>query len=174
MSELYNALPPKARKTIYIAFALAGLVIGGVHVGFSSAGASPPVLLDVALAVYAFVGSALGLTAFSNTPKAAQIGIDLQELDNAEYIEDAPGTPEATPAASKYAPRGLQETIDRIINPQDEPDGDVVAPDQPFSATEPDDAIDVEPGIYTAQHSGPVVPEVEELQVEFVNPDPRP
>ena len=62
------ALPPAARASIYYGFAVVGVALGATQVGFAAANAGQPTWLTVALAVYAFVGPALGLTAASNTP----------------------------------------------------------------------------------------------------------
>lgn len=62
-----NLLPPNVRKPAYTIFALLGVVIGGTQVGFAAAELGQPTFLTVALAVYAFVGGALGLTAADNT-----------------------------------------------------------------------------------------------------------
>ena len=62
------ALPPAARASIYYGFAVVGVALGATHVGFAAANAGQPTWLTVSLAVYAFVGPALGLTAASNTP----------------------------------------------------------------------------------------------------------
>lgn len=61
------ALPPKVRAVIYLASAIIGLGLGSIQVGFAAASAHQPVWLTVALAVYAFLGTGLGLTAASNT-----------------------------------------------------------------------------------------------------------
>lgn len=71
MSETYliqDYLPPKARKIIYLVYALAGLAIGATQVGMAAAGVPMPVWLTVTLAVYAFLGGAVGLTATKHTP----------------------------------------------------------------------------------------------------------
>lgn len=71
MPETYliqDYLPPKARKIIYLVYALAGLAIGATQVGIAAAGYPMPVWLTVTLAVYAFLGGAVGLTATRHTP----------------------------------------------------------------------------------------------------------
>lgn len=64
---LKDIITPKARKPIYAVYAIVGLVLGATQVGFSAAESGQPVWLTVALAVFAFVGTALGFTAASNT-----------------------------------------------------------------------------------------------------------
>ena len=63
-------IPARYRATIYAIFAALGIAIGAVQVGFASAGEGQPVWLTVALAVYAFIGGAVGITANANTSAA--------------------------------------------------------------------------------------------------------
>lgn len=63
-------IPPAARKTVYAVYATLGLALGAVQVGYSAAEAGQPTWLTVALAVFAFVGTAIGATAATNTPTA--------------------------------------------------------------------------------------------------------
>lgn len=65
---MHDILTPEVRKPIYAIYAVLGLILGATQVAFSAAEAGQPVQLTVALAVYAFVGTALGFTAASNTP----------------------------------------------------------------------------------------------------------
>lgn len=65
---LKDIITPKVRKPVYAVYAIIGLILGATQVGFSAAEAGQPVWLTVALAVFAFVGTALGFTAASNTP----------------------------------------------------------------------------------------------------------
>ena len=67
-------IPPAYRLRAYQVFALVGVVLGAVQVGFAAADTGQPVALTVALAVYAFVGGALGLTAEHHTPAAGKEG----------------------------------------------------------------------------------------------------
>ena len=64
---LKDIITPKIRKPLYAIYAVIGLVLGGTQVGFSAAELGQPVWLTVALAVFAFVGTALGFTASANT-----------------------------------------------------------------------------------------------------------
>lgn len=65
---LRDILPDSARKTVYAAYALIGALIGAIQVGYVAVpGADQPVWLTVALAVYAYIGIAIGATAASNT-----------------------------------------------------------------------------------------------------------
>lgn len=65
------ALPPKARASLYLPFALIGVALGATQVGYSAAEAGQPTWLIVAMSVYAFLGGALGITAASNTDTSA-------------------------------------------------------------------------------------------------------
>ena len=67
-----ETLPAQWRKDVYATYAVLGVVIGGTQVGFAAAEAGQPVWLTVTLAVYAFVGGAVGLTATSHTPKSVE------------------------------------------------------------------------------------------------------
>ena len=63
MNILVDLIPASARKyALYAPYALAGLILGAWQLVDS------PTWLPDALAVYAFVGTALGLTAYANTP----------------------------------------------------------------------------------------------------------
>ena len=66
MQELVNG-NPALRRTLYTVYAIAGLILGSVQVGFSAADVGQPVALTVALAVYGFVGTAFGFTARAKT-----------------------------------------------------------------------------------------------------------
>lgn len=66
---LHDILPPHVRKVVYVVFALLGVALGAIEVWYATAGVTGPEWTAPALAVYAFVGGALGLTAASNTPE---------------------------------------------------------------------------------------------------------
>lgn len=68
---LTDILSPAARKIAYAVFAVLGVALGAVQVGFAAAESGQPVWLTVGLAVYAFVGGAIGFTARANTPAEA-------------------------------------------------------------------------------------------------------
>lgn len=63
-----DILTPAIRSKAYAVYATVGLLLGATQVGFAAAEAGQPVWLTVALAVYAFVGGALGFVAQANTP----------------------------------------------------------------------------------------------------------
>jgi uncharacterized membrane protein len=70
-NPLVGVLPAAIRQRIYVIYAVLGFLLGGVQVGWSAAGGGQPTWLTVVLAVFAFVGSALGVTAASNMQAAA-------------------------------------------------------------------------------------------------------
>lgn len=68
MATLDDIIPdPAKRKPIYQVFGALGIVIGAVQVAFAAADAGQPVWLNVALAVYAFLGGAGFTVAQANT-----------------------------------------------------------------------------------------------------------
>lgn len=68
---LTDVLTGPLRRKLYITYALVGVTIGATQVGFASADAGQPTWLTVALAVFAFLGTAFGFTASANVPAAA-------------------------------------------------------------------------------------------------------
>jgi hypothetical protein len=68
VKELLQSIPEKYRDIFYVAFGVAGVVLGATAVGFVTAGAAIPVWLKVATAVYAFLGGPTALTARANLP----------------------------------------------------------------------------------------------------------
>lgn len=64
-----TTIPAAQRRYVYAVYAWLGLVLGGTQVGYASAAVDQPVWLTVALGVFAFVGTAIGVTAVSNTPR---------------------------------------------------------------------------------------------------------
>ena len=60
-------IPAAYRKFVYAAYALVGLVFGALQVAYLP---GTPHWLQVAWAVYGFVGTACGLTAHVNVPAA--------------------------------------------------------------------------------------------------------
>lgn len=86
--ELVQNLPQTTRRYIYSGYAVVGLGLGATQVGYSAAEAGQPTWLVVALAVFAFVGTALGFTAAQNTGAEPVI------------IEDGDGDHRAEPVTS--------------------------------------------------------------------------
>lgn len=70
-NPLADILPPATRKKLYAVYALIGVVLGAIQVGYGAASAGQPTWLGVALAVYSFLGAPLGLTAYANVKTAA-------------------------------------------------------------------------------------------------------
>lgn len=67
-SPLEDIVPASARRKVYATFALLGVLLGAIQVGFAAvATGDQPAWLTASLAVYAFLGGALGLTARANT-----------------------------------------------------------------------------------------------------------
>lgn len=66
--KMTSILTPAIRSRLYVVYAVIGLAIGSIQVGFGAAEAGQPVWLTVSLAVYAFLGGALGFVAQANTP----------------------------------------------------------------------------------------------------------
>ena len=62
-----TALPANARAAIYWVYAIAGVAIGSTQVAYAAAEAGQPTWLTVALAVFAYLGVAFGMTAATNT-----------------------------------------------------------------------------------------------------------
>lgn len=84
MATLDDVIPDASkRKPIYQVFAALGLVIGAAQVGFAAAEAGQPTWLNVALAVYAFLGAGGFAVAQANTvkPSATISGTDFPEPD---------------------------------------------------------------------------------------------
>lgn len=67
-NPLTDVLPATYRKIAYLIYGLVGVGIGATQVGFVAANADQPTWLTVALAVFAYIGIALGFTAAANTP----------------------------------------------------------------------------------------------------------
>ena len=61
-------IPARIRGPLYAIYAVIGVALGAIQVGFASANAGQPAWLTVALSVFAFLGGAIGYTAASNTP----------------------------------------------------------------------------------------------------------
>lgn len=70
---LYDILPTKARQALYAVYAFIGLGLGATQVAYSAAEAGQPMWLTVALAVFAFLGTAFGFTAAANAQPPAEL-----------------------------------------------------------------------------------------------------
>ena len=65
-NPLTDVLTPEIRKAVYFVYASAGLIVGGIQVAYGSVNEITPDWLKITLAVYAFIGTAIGATAASN------------------------------------------------------------------------------------------------------------
>lgn len=72
MNALLDIIPAEGRKYVYAVYALIGLVLGATQVGFLAAG-DQPLWLTVSLAVFGFVGTAIGATASANTTSTKEV-----------------------------------------------------------------------------------------------------
>lgn len=67
---LENVLPAPVRQAVYVVYAVAGIVLGALSVAFGVLSGAGPEWLEVANAVYLYVGGAVGLVAAANiTPR---------------------------------------------------------------------------------------------------------
>jgi hypothetical protein len=85
-------IPAKARGHVYTVFGFVGLGVGAAQVGYAAADAGQPVWLTVSLSVYAFLGTAIGYTAATNTPAQDGQTVALIEDDEAPAAEVDPTT----------------------------------------------------------------------------------
>lgn len=67
MNPLTDILPAHLRRRAYLVFVGIGVFIGALQVGFVTAQLDQPTWLTVGIAIYTYLGIALGLTAASNT-----------------------------------------------------------------------------------------------------------
>jgi hypothetical protein len=65
-SPLTDIVAAPYRKIAYRVFAVLGVILGAVQVGYGAASAPQPSWLLIALSVCAFLGGAFGFTAASN------------------------------------------------------------------------------------------------------------
>ena len=65
--NISSYIPASFRKPLYGAFAVIGVIIGAIQVGFAAAEAGNPLWLNITLAVFPFVAGAVGFTASANT-----------------------------------------------------------------------------------------------------------
>lgn len=67
--EFREMISGRTRLIAYMVFAVIGLALGSIQVGYAAAEAGQPVWLTVALAVYAYLGVGFGYTAGTHVPK---------------------------------------------------------------------------------------------------------
>lgn len=75
MNILIDIIPSSARRYVYATYAAIGLVIGTLAL-------TPAAIPEWVATAYAFVGGALGLTAYANTHRS---------LDDLDWDDDTPG-----------------------------------------------------------------------------------
>ena len=68
MNNYVPAISPAVRTKLYLVYGILGTVLGAVQVGFATVEAPFPPWLKVTLAVFVFLGGAIGYTAASHTP----------------------------------------------------------------------------------------------------------
>ena len=92
--NISSYIPAAWRKPIYGAFAVAGVVIGAIQVGFSAAEVGNPLWLNITLAVFPFLAGAVGFTASANTnnePGPADLDWDRRtDGSMADYAAEEP------------------------------------------------------------------------------------
>lgn len=67
MMNPLTMIPALYRKYLYLGYFLVGVAFGAIQVGFAAVpDTAQPAWLTVALVVYAYLGTALGITAASN------------------------------------------------------------------------------------------------------------
>lgn len=92
--NLGNIIPSAAvRNAIYAVFAVVGVGLGAIQVGYSAATLGQPVWLTVAMAVYSFLGAAGLGVAVANTPSNGD-----------KIVAASVATPNQLAAASAPAP----------------------------------------------------------------------
>ena len=68
MIQVMQSIPVKTRQVIYGAYAVVVFLIGGISVWYATAGDAQPSWIEPALAVAAYAGIGLGVTAAANAP----------------------------------------------------------------------------------------------------------
>lgn len=108
---VYNSLPAKARQAVYWAYTVLGISLGAVQVAYATLEHAQPGWLKVALAVFTFLGGAVGIVAATNTNKTLPDVVPTvdhsHDVDTiADLIGDTTDTtpePEAEPAIYQAA-----------------------------------------------------------------------
>lgn len=65
-NPLADVLSGATRQRVYVGYSVVVLLLGGVQVGYATAGAGLPLWLTIGQNVALYLGAALGLTAASN------------------------------------------------------------------------------------------------------------
>jgi hypothetical protein len=96
--NLLTKIPPSVRQVVYLAYALVGVAFGAISNADSF---HDPHWLVVAVGIYAYVGTALGITAHVNvTPAPAKAPVVADTPDPAAVAGAAP-EPAAEPAPAE-------------------------------------------------------------------------
>ena len=72
MSAL-TGIPENVRKWIYIGYAVFGVAFGAIQVAYTTGANAWPNWLKISVAVYAFLGTAFGMTARAHMPAVTDI-----------------------------------------------------------------------------------------------------
>lgn len=72
LAGVLQGIPVRVREALYLGYAVGVFVLGAIQVGYVTGSGGQPEWLTVALAVAAYVGAALGVTAASNTPRRVE------------------------------------------------------------------------------------------------------
>lgn len=76
-TTLTGVLTGRTRQIVYIIYTVAGLGLGATQVAYSASNNGQPSWLTVALAVFGFIGAAIGATAASNiSPQAPVVSVE--------------------------------------------------------------------------------------------------
>lgn len=89
-------IPASWRKPIYGVFAVVAVALGAVQVGVAATDAGNPVWLNVALAVFPFVATAVGFTAASNTTAAVYTEEEFHVAEDCDVDDSKTSTDEET------------------------------------------------------------------------------
>ena len=81
--NISSYIPASFRKPLYGAFAVIGVIIGAIQVGFAAAEAGNPLWLNITLAVFPFVAGAVGFTASANTNQNSDQLVEVYALTEA-------------------------------------------------------------------------------------------
>ena len=83
MPNLVDIIPAEWRKPIYAIYAVLGVILGAVQVAMEP----DPSWLMTTMAVYAFVGGAIGSVASANTVPTKAVPADAEIVTEAEDYE---------------------------------------------------------------------------------------
>lgn len=83
MLNLVDIIPAEWRKPIYAVYAVLGVILGAVQIALDP----DPGWLMTTMAVYAFVGGAIGFVASANTVPTKDVPADAEIVTEAEDYE---------------------------------------------------------------------------------------